>query len=68
MGTIDILQSHWSRVADKIRNSAGGDCEATAMWSMGVAPKGKQKNDFGLKSFFFVNIELIAEPLVTRCG
>ena len=37
------LQSHKSHVAEEIRNSAGGDCEATAMWSMGVAPKGKLK-------------------------
>ena len=41
--SIDILQSHKSRVAEEFRNSAGGDCEATAMWSMGVAPKGKLK-------------------------
>ena len=37
------MQSHKSHVAEEIRNSAGGDCEATAMWSMGVAPKGKLK-------------------------
>ena len=31
----NTLQSHWSRVADKIRNCGGGYCKATAMWFNG---------------------------------
>ena len=44
MGAIDILQSHRSRAADETRSSVGGDCEATAMWSMGVAARQTKNN------------------------
>ena len=60
MGAIDILQSHRSRAADETRSSVGGVCEATAMWSMGVAARQTKNSKQLTTASTYYRVEAVA--------